>query len=167
MNSPPVFSKVCVTRSLVLCVMFRRSFFVLLCFFFWSLCCLFFLDIRIVITPLLSSNSSKRHRKSTNKCSTFSTSTPKRKQTTPRQEIEIARSSTSADHIGHGGRNTPNQEESTIASSQDSVHNQEATHGTQDSGRAEGNYQRNTANPTHNSNHRCTAMVHFFLMLRQ
>jgi hypothetical protein len=120
-----------------------------------------------VITPLLSSNSSKRHRKSTNKCSTFSTSTPKRKQTTPRQEIEIARSSISADHIGHGGRNTPNQEESTIASSQDSVHNQEATHGTQDSGRAEGNYQRNTANPTHNSNHRCTAMVHFFLMLRQ
>ena len=37
--------------------MFCRSFFVLLYFFFWPLCCLFF-DIRILITPLLSSNSS-------------------------------------------------------------------------------------------------------------
>ena len=27
-------------------------------FFFWPLCCLFFFDIRIVITPLVSSNSS-------------------------------------------------------------------------------------------------------------
>ena len=26
--------------------------------FFWSLCCLFFFDIRILITPLVSSNSS-------------------------------------------------------------------------------------------------------------
>ena len=27
--------------------------------FFWPLCCLFFFDIRILITPLVSSNSSK------------------------------------------------------------------------------------------------------------
>ena len=32
--------------------------FVLLYFFFWSLGCLFFLDMRILITPLVSSNSS-------------------------------------------------------------------------------------------------------------
>jgi hypothetical protein len=32
--------------------------FVLLYFFFWLLCCLFFVDIRILITPLVSSNSS-------------------------------------------------------------------------------------------------------------
>jgi len=38
--------------------MFCRSLFVLLYFFFWSLCCLFFFDIRILITPLVSSNSS-------------------------------------------------------------------------------------------------------------
>jgi hypothetical protein len=36
--------------------MFCRSLFVLLYFFFWSLCCLF-LDIRILITPLVSSSS--------------------------------------------------------------------------------------------------------------
>ena len=38
--------------------LFCRSLFVLLYFFFWSLCCLFFFDIRILITPLVSSNSS-------------------------------------------------------------------------------------------------------------
>jgi hypothetical protein len=32
--------------------------FVLSCFFFWPLCCLFFFDLRILITPLVSSNSS-------------------------------------------------------------------------------------------------------------
>jgi len=37
--------------------MFCRSLFVLLYFFFWLMCCLFF-DIRILITPLVSSNSS-------------------------------------------------------------------------------------------------------------
>jgi hypothetical protein len=37
--------------------MFCRSLFVLLSFFFWPLCYLFF-DIRILITPLVSSNSS-------------------------------------------------------------------------------------------------------------
>jgi hypothetical protein len=38
--------------------MFCRSLFVLLLFFFWSLCCLFFFDLRILIIPLVSSNSS-------------------------------------------------------------------------------------------------------------
>ena len=46
------FSGVRVTRSLVLCVCFVDR-----CLFFWLLCCLFF-DIRILITPLVSSNSS-------------------------------------------------------------------------------------------------------------
>jgi len=35
-----------------------RSLFVLLSFLFWSLCCLSFFDLRILITPLVSSNSS-------------------------------------------------------------------------------------------------------------
>jgi len=51
--SPPVFSGVRVTRSLVLCVCFVDS-----CLSFWPLCCLFFFDIQILITPLVSSNSS-------------------------------------------------------------------------------------------------------------
>ena len=54
LSSPPVFSGVHVTRSLVLCLMFCRSLFVLLSFFFWPLCCLFFFDIRILITSLVS-----------------------------------------------------------------------------------------------------------------
>jgi hypothetical protein len=54
LSSPPVFSGVHVTRSLVLCLMFCRSLFVLLSFFFWPLCCLFFFDIRIMITSLVS-----------------------------------------------------------------------------------------------------------------
>jgi len=41
-DSPPGFSMVRVTRSLVLCVMYRRSLFVPLPFLFWPLCCLFF-----------------------------------------------------------------------------------------------------------------------------
>ena len=55
--SSPVFSGVRVTGSLVLCVLFYTSLFVLLSFFLWSLCCLSF-DLRIMITPLLSSNTS-------------------------------------------------------------------------------------------------------------
>jgi hypothetical protein len=47
----PVFSRVHVTRSLVLCVMFCRSLFVLLSFVFWPLCCLFVFDLRILVTP--------------------------------------------------------------------------------------------------------------------
>ena len=38
--------------------MFCRSLLVLLSFFFWPLCCLYFFDIRILFTPLVSSNSS-------------------------------------------------------------------------------------------------------------
>jgi len=38
--------------------MFCGSLFVLLYLFFWPLCCLFFFDIRILITPLVSPNSS-------------------------------------------------------------------------------------------------------------
>jgi hypothetical protein len=57
LSSPPVFSGVRVTRSLVLCLCFedRRLFFCL--FSFWPLCCLSF-DIWILITSLVSSNSS-------------------------------------------------------------------------------------------------------------
>jgi hypothetical protein len=52
------YKKIRLIRSLVLCVCFFRSLFVLLCFFFWPLCCMFFFDIRILITPLVSSSSS-------------------------------------------------------------------------------------------------------------
>ena len=52
--SSPFFSGVHVTRSIVFCVMFCRSSFVLLSFFFFSLCRLFF-DLRIMIIPLVSS----------------------------------------------------------------------------------------------------------------
>ena len=44
--------------SLVLCVMFCRSLFVLLYFFFWSLQCLPFFELRILIIPLVSLDSS-------------------------------------------------------------------------------------------------------------
>jgi hypothetical protein len=54
LSSPPVLSGIRVTRSLVLCVCFIDR---CLSFFFWSLCCLFFFDIRILIAPLISSNS--------------------------------------------------------------------------------------------------------------
>jgi len=50
----PCFSVVRVTRSLVLCIMFWRSLFVLLSFFFWLLCYLSF-DLRILIAHLISS----------------------------------------------------------------------------------------------------------------
>ena len=38
--------------------MFCRSLFVVLYFSFWPLCCLFFFDLRILVTPLVSANSS-------------------------------------------------------------------------------------------------------------
>jgi hypothetical protein len=38
--------------------MLYRSLFVLLYFFFWPLCCMLFFDIRILLTSLVSSNSS-------------------------------------------------------------------------------------------------------------
>ena len=55
MSSPPVFSGARVTRSLVLyaCFVYRCLYFL-----FWPLCCLFFFNIRILITPLVSLNSS-------------------------------------------------------------------------------------------------------------
>ena len=57
LSSPPVLSGVHVTRFLVLCVCFVDR---CLSFFFWSLCCLFF-NIQILITPLVSSNSSYKN----------------------------------------------------------------------------------------------------------
>jgi hypothetical protein len=50
LSSPPISSVVHVTRSLVLCVIFCRSLFVLLCLIFWPLCCLSFFDLRILIS---------------------------------------------------------------------------------------------------------------------
>ena len=55
LNSPRVFSGVRVTRSLVLCVCFVDR---CLSFFFLPLCCLSIFDLRILIAPLVSSNSS-------------------------------------------------------------------------------------------------------------
>ena len=56
----PSFSGFRFTRSLVFCVMFCRSLFVLLSFFCWSLYCLFFFDIRLLIS-LISSLFSYLH----------------------------------------------------------------------------------------------------------
>jgi hypothetical protein len=57
LRSLPVVSGVRVTPSLVLYVCFVDSCLSFCTFFFWPLCCQFF-DIRILITPLVSSNSS-------------------------------------------------------------------------------------------------------------
>jgi hypothetical protein len=54
----PVFIGARVSRSLDLCVCFVDRCLSFYPFFFWPLCCLFFFDIRILITPLVSSNSS-------------------------------------------------------------------------------------------------------------
>ena len=56
MCSSLVFCCVLVARSLFFCAMFCRSLFVLLSSFCWPLCCLFFFDLRILITPLISSH---------------------------------------------------------------------------------------------------------------
>ena len=58
MSSPQVFSGVRITRSLVLCVYFVDRCLSFCFFFFWPLCCLLFFDLRIMITPLVSSKSS-------------------------------------------------------------------------------------------------------------
>ena len=58
LSSPPVFIGVLCYSIFSFICMFSRSLFVLLYFFFWPLCCLFFFDIRILIDPLVSSNSS-------------------------------------------------------------------------------------------------------------
>jgi len=54
---PRVFVGSCYSIFSFMC-MFCRPLFVLLYFFFWELCCLFFYALRILITPLVSSNSS-------------------------------------------------------------------------------------------------------------
>jgi hypothetical protein len=59
-SSPQVFSGVRVTMC-----MFCWSLFVLLSFFLWPLCCLSF-KLRILITPVVSSNSSYTQKISTN-----------------------------------------------------------------------------------------------------
>ena len=51
----PVFSVICVTRSFALCVCFADH---CLYIFFWPFCCLSFFDLRMLINPLVSSNSS-------------------------------------------------------------------------------------------------------------
>ena len=57
LSSSPVFCGVRITRSLVLCVcLICRSLFVFLSLFYWILCCLSYLNLRILITPLVSSN---------------------------------------------------------------------------------------------------------------
>jgi hypothetical protein len=53
MSSLPFFCGVRVTRSLVLCVCFVDR-----CLFFWPMYCLSFFDLRILITPSVSSSSS-------------------------------------------------------------------------------------------------------------
>jgi hypothetical protein len=70
-RSPPIFSGVCVTQSLVLYVYFCRSLFVLLYFIFWPLCCLFLFDVRILVTLLVSSNSSVARRELEHNISTW------------------------------------------------------------------------------------------------
>ena len=55
LSSTTIVCGVRVTRTLVLCVCFVDR---CLSFFFWPLCCPFFFDIRILITPLVSSYSS-------------------------------------------------------------------------------------------------------------
>ena len=57
LRSPAVFSGVCVAQALALCEGLCRSLLVLLSFISWSLCCLSF-NLRILITSLVSSNSS-------------------------------------------------------------------------------------------------------------
>ena len=48
-------SGVRVTQSFVCCVVICKSLFVLLYFFYWSSYCVYFSDLRLLITPLVSS----------------------------------------------------------------------------------------------------------------
>ena len=54
-GAPPVFSAVRVVRALVLCLVFCRTLFAFLFFF---LLAIVLSDLRILITPLVSSNAS-------------------------------------------------------------------------------------------------------------
>ena len=56
-SSPQVVGGVRVTRSLALCVCFVDRCLSFCTLFFWLLCCLFFFNLRILIIPLVSSNS--------------------------------------------------------------------------------------------------------------
>ena len=58
LSSPPVSDEVRVTGFLVLCVCFVDRCSSFCTFVLWPLFCLFFFDIRILIAPLVSSNSS-------------------------------------------------------------------------------------------------------------
>ena len=58
LSSPPVFIGVGVNRSLASCVMFCSLLFDLSFFCIWLLCCLTFFNLRILLTTLVSSNSS-------------------------------------------------------------------------------------------------------------
>ena len=58
LSSPPDFSGVPFIRSLVLWVCFVNRCLSFFSFSFWPLCCLYFFDLRILITPLVSWNSS-------------------------------------------------------------------------------------------------------------
>jgi hypothetical protein len=57
LSSPGFSWGLCCSIFSFIC-MFCRSLLVFLYFFFWPLCCLFFFDIRFLIVPLVSSNSS-------------------------------------------------------------------------------------------------------------
>jgi hypothetical protein len=57
LSSPSFSWGLCCSIFSFIC-MFCRSLLVFLYFFFWPLCCLFFFDIRFLIVPLVSSNSS-------------------------------------------------------------------------------------------------------------
>ena len=59
MSSPPVFSGVPFTCSLVLCVCFVDRCLSFCTFFFLPLCCLFFFDIWILLTPLIYKGNNK------------------------------------------------------------------------------------------------------------
>jgi hypothetical protein len=56
LSSSSIFSGVCVTRFLVLCVMFCDH-----CLSFWPLCCLSFFDLWVLVYNLVSSNSPCKH----------------------------------------------------------------------------------------------------------
>ena len=68
--APPAFTPSfkwgsCYSIVSFMCV-FCRSLFVLLFSFFWPVCCLFFFNLRILITPLVSSNSSSNRNENLN-----------------------------------------------------------------------------------------------------
>jgi len=51
LSSHPIFCRIWIVPSLVFCVIFCRSLFVLLSFFFWPLYCQSFFDWQLLITP--------------------------------------------------------------------------------------------------------------------